>query len=350
MAEKKEKIIELRNVGVTYRERKSFFKSESYNALQDISFNVYKGETLGILGRNGAGKSTLLRLLAGIIKPDKGKVIHHCKSVSLMALAAGFDPNLSGRQNATISGMLIGHTKQEMLEKLESIKEFSELGEFFDKPVKTYSSGMRARLGFATAMNTHPDVLLIDEVLAVGDSNFKAKAESAIKQKINSDITVILVSHSEAQLKALCHRLVWIEGGIVIQENNDIQKVLHLYRMNMRLLPLGTVIKDINILENKVSFWFESFDVLHDCISFKCIAFDKNNKEIQTLKIMPLDAIMQGPLETPLLGKKNPKYTYSPKARFYDGYAKFNSNNIIFITIDGNEKPLVEFEVKRFAK
>ena len=144
-----------------------------------------------------------------------------------------------------------------MLSKLDEIKDFSELGDFFEKPVKTYSSGMLARLGFSTAMNTHPDVLLIDEVLAVGDSNFRAKAESAIKQKIGSDITVILVSHAEEQLKTLCDRLVWVEGGIVIQESENIQKVLNLYRMNLKFSTPGMVIEDVNHLEKDTAFWFE---------------------------------------------------------------------------------------------
>lgn len=347
MTEKQDKVIELKNVGVTYKERKSLFKSESYQALKDISFDVYKGETLGIIGRNGAGKSTLLRLLAGIIKPDNGKVIHHCKSVSLMALAAGFDPNLSGRQNALISGMLIGHSKKEMQACLEDIKEFSELNDFFEKPVKTYSSGMRARLGFATAMHTHPDVLLIDEVLAVGDSSFKAKAESAIKKKIGSEITVILVSHSEAQLKALCSRIVWIEGGVVIQESDNTQKVLNLYRTNMRFSASGTLIEDIKLLDQKTTFWFEKFESSCSGTEFKCVAFNRNNKEIEQLKVIPSNVILSGPTDTPYLGRNNPQCIYSSKARYHQGHAHFDDKNTILMTIDGQEIPLIEFKIKK---
>lgn len=341
------KAIELKNVAVHYHESKSLFKRKIYEALKNVSFDIYKGETLGIIGRNGAGKSTLLRLLAGIIKPDKGEIIHHCKSVSLMALAAGFDPNLSGRQNAVISGMLIGHSKKEMLAKLEEIQDFSELGDFFNKPVKTYSSGMRARLGFATAMNTHPDVLLIDEVLAVGDSNFKAKAESAIQQKIGSDITVIIVSHSEEQLKALCNRLVWIEGGVVIQESGNTQKVLNLYRMNMRFSTSGTLIEDVNVLDKQTSFWFEKFEVKDEGSQFKCIVFNRDNKEIQHLKVQPSGVSLSGPSETPFLGKNHPKFVTASKARFHDGFATFNEKNTLVMTVDGQDVPLIEFKVRK---
>jgi ABC-type polysaccharide/polyol phosphate transport system ATPase subunit len=212
---RKEKAIVLKNVGIRYKESKGIFKTSYYEALKSISFEVYKGETLGVIGRNGAGKSTLLRLLAGIIKPDKGNITHYVKTVSLMALHAGFDPNLSGRQNAIISGMLMGQTKMKITERLNSIQDYSELGEFFEKSVKTYSSGMKARLGFSVAMFNSPDVLLIDEVLGVGDKKFREKAEISIKEKIKSNVTVVLVTHSEHQIKKLADRAIWIDGGIV---------------------------------------------------------------------------------------------------------------------------------------
>jgi len=281
MTAQKEKAIELKNVGVTYQSRKSLFKREKYQALKDISFDVYKGETLGIIGRNGAGKSTLLRLLAGIIKPDSGEVLHHCKSVSLMALAAGFDPNLSGQQNALISGMLIGHSKKEMSNKLDAIKEFSELNDFFDKPVKNYSSGMKARLSFATAMNTNPDVLLIDEVLAVGDVHFKEKAETAITEKINSNITVILVSHSEAQMKRLGDRVVWVDEGLV-REEGALDNVFFEYNLNMRFAALGlklaTYIAPKDFIIN-----LEPIKIIGDRLAFNCIVLHKLDRAIESV-------------------------------------------------------------------
>ncbi|CNC72868.1 ABC transporter [Yersinia frederiksenii] len=234
----KEKIIELRNVELTYKEKRSLFTYDVYTALKNISFDVYKGETLGIIGRNGAGKSTLLRLLAGIIKPDSGEIKLHTNSISLMALQAGFDPNLSGRQNTLFSGMLLGHRLSYVKSIVEDIKKYSELNEFFEKPIKNYSSGMLARLGFSIAMYTTPEVLLIDEVLGVGDISFAEKAQKSIREKIKSDTTVIIVSHDEMQLKLLSDRLVCIENGVVVAQG-DSDNVYIKYNLFMKLTSYG---------------------------------------------------------------------------------------------------------------
>jgi lipopolysaccharide transport system ATP-binding protein len=202
-------IISLKNVGVTYRQRTGLFKpAKEYHALDDINIDIYRGETLGILGRNGAGKSTLLKVIAGIIKPDRGEVINHGASVSLLALQAGFDPELSGYDNAILGGMILGYTRKQVVSKLDEIKKFSELGKFMHQPIKTYSSGMRSRLGFSLAMYLSPDVLLLDEVLSVGDKQFRKKAETEMLKKIHSNQTVILVSHSEQQIERLCDRVI----------------------------------------------------------------------------------------------------------------------------------------------
>ncbi len=341
----REKAIELKNVAVHYTESKSLFKREKYQALKDISFDVYKGETLGIIGRNGAGKSTLLRLLAGIIKPDKGEVIHHCKSVSLMALAAGFDPNLSGRQNAVISGMLIGHSKKEMLSKLEEIKEFAELGDFFEKPVKTYSSGMRARLGFATAMHTHPDVLLIDEVLAVGDANFKQKAEKAITDKIQSDITVILVSHSEQQMKRLCERVVWVESGKVVKSGSDLDNIFQLYRMNMKFSRSGIFIENFEKLDPNVEFCFESLEFKQDKLVFNCFFCYKIDCEITNVKVNPANVVLSGPFASPIVGSRYKKYQIAYKSRFHCGVCIINKENFISAYINNVESIVLKFKI-----
>jgi lipopolysaccharide transport system ATP-binding protein len=193
-------VVELRKVKVRYRTRRSFFRHDHFTALDDVSFAVKKGETLGVIGSNGCGKSTLLRVLANIYGIDGGEINWNCRQVSLLSLSLGFDPELTGRDNAIISGMLLGGRRKEVVELLEEIIEFSELGDFIDKPIKTYSSGMRSRL-------------LIDEVLGVGDAKFKHKAEDAMVGKINSEQTVVLVSHSMVQIDNLCDRVLWLDSG-----------------------------------------------------------------------------------------------------------------------------------------
>ncbi|MCQ3830622.1 ABC transporter ATP-binding protein [Microbulbifer elongatus] len=210
-ASEKEVVISLRDVGVHYRRRKGIFrKSEVLTGLSSVSIDIYRGETLGILGRNGAGKSTLLRVIAGILKPDQGVIENHGVTVSLLALQAGFDPELSGYDNAIISGMLMGFRRSEVMSRMGEIKSFSELDDFMGRPVKTYSTGMRSRLGFSVAMYLSPDVLLLDEVLSVGDKQFREKAEAEMKKKIHSQQTVVLVSHSESQINKLCDRVCYL--------------------------------------------------------------------------------------------------------------------------------------------
>lgn len=206
-------IISLQNVGVRYKRRGGIFrKTEYFQALENINIDIYRGETLGVVGRNGAGKSTLLRVISGIIKPDSGKVVNYGVTASLLALQAGFDPELPGKDNAIMSGMLMGYTRAQIELLLPKIQEFSEIKEFFDEPVKTYSSGMRARLGFSVAVFATPDVLLLDEILSVGDKEFREKAEAEMMKKINSAQTVILVSHSEGQVNRVCDRVLAIGG------------------------------------------------------------------------------------------------------------------------------------------
>lgn len=221
-------LISLENVGVRYKRSGNIFsKSSYYEALKSIDLEIFAGETLGVIGRNGAGKSTLLRLLSGVIRPDKGKLTNHGVSVSLLALHAGFDPNLSGRDNAILSGMLQGYTRKTVEHHLDEIHKFSELGDFFYEPVRTYSSGMQSRLGFSVATIISPDVLLVDEVLGVGDQKFKQKAEKTMVAKMQSQQTVVLVSHSHHQIERLCDRAVLIENGICYSSGDpkDVQEV-----------------------------------------------------------------------------------------------------------------------------
>lgn len=215
-------IISLNNISVSYPEHtdhpfKKLLKLNSekdrFWALRDINFEVKKGEVLGIIGRNGSGKSTLLKLLSGLISPDKGDYKIIGERPVLLSLGAGFQPELPGIENIYLNGLLLGHTKKKIDERLEEIIEFSELGDFIYKPVRTYSSGMRSRLAFSTAISLDPEILLIDEVLGVGDSAFQRKCKEAITEKIKEDRTIILVTHSANLVKSICDRVVWIHLG-----------------------------------------------------------------------------------------------------------------------------------------
>ncbi len=224
-----EPIISLQNVGVRYKRSGNVFRKKSYfDVLKSINIDIYPGETLGILGRNGAGKSTLLRIISGVILPDQGKVINHGVSVSLLALQAGFDPNLNGRDNAILSGMLQGFSRREVKARLNEIQKYSELNDFFYEPVRTYSTGMRARLGFSISTFISPDILLIDEALSVGDKHFREKAERTMVAKLQSQQTVVLVSHSHQQISRLCDRVVFIDEGISVASGSP-EKVLRVY-------------------------------------------------------------------------------------------------------------------------
>lgn len=203
----------------------------SYKALDNLSFSLEKGKVYGIIGNNGAGKSTLLRLLAGIMTPNTGQVIRHCQKVNLLALGIGFSSELTGRQNIYLNSMLLGFSEYEISQKLDSILEFSGLVDFIDTPMKTYSSGMVSRLGFSIAINMKPDVLLIDEVLSVGDNHFKEKSYKAIKELIfDRNITVVLVSHSLGNIESLCEEAIWLDKGKVVDFDiaiNTLSKYKH---------------------------------------------------------------------------------------------------------------------------
>ncbi|RLP54814.1 MAG: ABC transporter ATP-binding protein [Ketobacter sp.] len=208
-------VLELKNVTVSYRVKSGAFRWAKYTPLQEANLQLRRGETVGVIGRNGAGKSTLLRLLAGIILPDSGAVINNNVRVSLLALGVGFLPHLTGRENSILSGMLMGLRRMEIIARMDRIVEFSDLGDFIDRPLHTYSSGMRARLGFSTAIQVDPDVLLVDEILGVGDEDFRKRSSAEMKRLIRSEKTVVLVSHSAPVIKELCSVGVWVNDGLV---------------------------------------------------------------------------------------------------------------------------------------
>lgn len=221
-------VLRLQNVGVSYQRHSGLFRRERFWALRDVSFNLYHGESLGVIGRNGAGKSTLLQILAGIINPDKGQIQRASLRAALLSLRIGFIPYLTGRENAILSAMLMGIHRREIERDMDEIFSFAELEEFIDQPLHTYSSGMKARLGFAVAFRSDPDILLVDEVLGVGDADFRKKSTELMRQKISSDKTVVIVSHSASLIRDLCDRAVWIDKGETRGEG-DADEVLALY-------------------------------------------------------------------------------------------------------------------------
>ncbi|WP_127541205.1 ABC transporter ATP-binding protein [Paenibacillus illinoisensis] len=206
-------------------------KYDEFSALENISFEVNKGEVFGILGLNGAGKSTLLKIIAGILKPTSGTVERNGYVVPLLELGGGFNPELSGVENIYLNGMLLGYSKKFIKEKMDEIIEFSELEKFIHTPIKNYSSGMKARLGFSIATLVKPEILIVDEVLSVGDHKFKEKSEAKMKSLMGSGVTVLFVSHSINQMKTMCDRALWLEDG-KIREMGSAEDVCNLYQSN----------------------------------------------------------------------------------------------------------------------
>jgi lipopolysaccharide transport system ATP-binding protein len=205
--------LSLDRVGVAYWRKEGYFRRSPFWALEDVSLEVRTGETLGIIGRNGSGKSTLMKILAGIIKPDRGEFRPAPGRASLLSLQLGFVRYLSGRENAYLSGMLLGLTRAEVRDRIDEIIEFSELGKFFDQPIFSYSSGMLARLGFAVALTANPEVLLIDEIWGVGDASFREKSAARMRERALSDKTVVIVSHNTELFERFCNRVVWMDAG-----------------------------------------------------------------------------------------------------------------------------------------
>ena len=232
--------IEVKDLKITYKCVKSLSMStrlfhlrksklEVYEALRGISFEVKKGEIMGIVGKNGSGKSTLLRAIAGIFSADSGSIELESDSVSLLSIGVGFQKKLSGRENIILSGMLLGFSEQEVRDKMDEIIEFANLGKFIDMPVKTYSSGMYSKLAFSITAVLETDIMLIDEVLSVGDAKFKKKSYKKMQELImDENRTVVIVSHSTETLEKLCTSLLWLHEG-EIKMQGDTKTVLDAY-------------------------------------------------------------------------------------------------------------------------
>lgn len=182
-------------------------------ALSDVSFEIEKGEVVGIIGRNGSGKSTLLKIISGILKPTKGTAESDGVIAPMLELGSGFDLDLTGRENVFLNGAILGYGKEFLTEKFNDILEFSELGDFIDVPIRNYSSGMMMRLAFSVATLVNPDILIVDEILAVGDAAFQEKCQRRMAEMMSGGTTVLIVSHSIQQIRELCSRVIWLDGG-----------------------------------------------------------------------------------------------------------------------------------------
>lgn len=200
---------------------------KNFWALNDISFSLGRGEVLGIIGTNGAGKSTLLKVISGILKPTKGTVSTEGNIVPMLELGSGFDFELTGRENIFLNGAILGYQEQFLLEKYDEIVEFSELGEFIEMPLRSYSSGMVTRLAFSIATVVKPDILIVDEILSVGDAAFQKKSEKRMMELMSGGTTVLLVSHSSKQISEVCGKALWLQKGevVTIGEASEICKM-----------------------------------------------------------------------------------------------------------------------------
>jgi len=221
-----EKVDNLKEYVIKFLKRELLF--QEFWALKNISFEVKKGDRVGIIGLNGEGKSALPKIISGVMKPTEGAVQIKGKLVPLLELGAGFDSNYTGRENIFLNGAMLGYSKKFLEEKYDEIVEFSEIGKFIDVPIKNYSSGMKARLGFSIATMVEPEILILDEVLSVGDAKFRKKSQDRIMSLFDKNITVLFVSHSVGQVKSLCNKAIWLEKGKLIMQG-DVEEVCAAY-------------------------------------------------------------------------------------------------------------------------
>lgn len=221
---------------------------QEFYALNDISFEIKKGETIGVIGKNGSGKSTLLKILTGVLSPTEGEVIVNGKIAALLELGAGFNPEYSGMENIFLQGTILGFSKEKMEEKVPAILEFAEIGEYIFQPVRTYSSGMFARLAFAVAINVEPEILIVDEALAVGDVRFQAKCFKKFEDLKDQGITILFVTHDVFSVRNMCDRAIWInQGELLLEGDTSLVTAKYMEYMNSETLSLNTVLDDEEI-------------------------------------------------------------------------------------------------------
>ena len=219
----------LEGVSVVFSDEKFFSNAEEVTALNDVSLHVGRGDKVGVIGANGAGKSTLVRVMSGVLQPNAGVVDDEGMSCAHLSLNAGFDGELSGTRNVVMHGMLMGLTRKEAAARVEAVTEMSGLGDAMNRRVGTYSSGMRVRLCFSTAINLEPDILLLDEAFVVGDRNFREKSQRIMHERFADDRAIVLVSHSLANVEQLCERAIWLDHG-EIKAQGETKSVVRAYR------------------------------------------------------------------------------------------------------------------------
>ncbi len=229
-----EKDFSMKQAFINLFTKKKNKKNEEFWALRDVSFNIGKGEVVGLIGSNGAGKSTLLKVVSGVMKPTKGKVEVHGVISPMIELGAGFDGNLTARENIYLNGAILGYSKKFLDEKFDEIVEFSELKDFLEVPVKNFSSGMTAKLAFSIATIVNPEILIVDEILSVGDIKFQDKSKNKMMEMIKGGTTVLYVSHSLESIKDLCTKVVWLEHGKVIKIGNTKKICDEYYKEQMK--------------------------------------------------------------------------------------------------------------------
>jgi len=227
------------NVGVRYSLRKGMFARRDKWALRDVSFRIEQGDSFAVIGRNGSGKSTLLRVLSGVFKPDEGRIVNTLGDASLLTINLGLVQHLSGRENAIMAGMLQGKRRRDVLSNIDDIRELSGLGDAFEDPIASYSSGMTGRLGFAASFYNDPAVLLIDEAFSAGDDEFRRRATELMTEKLKSDMTFVFVSHAIGQVRRLCKRGIWLENGQVAAEG-DVDTIASAYQESQKNARAGT--------------------------------------------------------------------------------------------------------------
>lgn len=321
--------------GTILRGRKTNF--EEFTALKNISFRIYRGETIGIIGENGSGKSTLLKLLANIIRPGKGQIKVEGRVSALLELGAGFHPELTGRDNIYLNGSILGLSNKEITEKYDRIVSFAELEHFIDIPIKNYSSGMYMRLGFAIAINVDPDILIIDEVLAVGDQSFQAKCFEKINEFKRNKKTIILVSHDLDAINNVCDRAILLDKGIILADGKS-EKVIQDYRALIEERKQGS--ESDQIPDQSERFGTKDAEILSIAL------FNSNNEKIKKVHSgekaeIRIDIKVNKKLESPIFGmiirSEDGLYIYDTNT-FWQGIktGSFEAGDLIQVSFDQN--------------